>query len=140
MIKVLFLCTGNACRSQMAEGLVNHDFADRIRACSAGTRPGRVSELAARVLAEIGIDISSHSSKHVDTFADREFDYLITLCGDAEQNCPHFPGQGKRLHLGFPDPPHTNEPSAENLRIYRQTRDAIRTTLQDFFNKELGME
>jgi len=138
--KVLFLCTGNASRSQMAEGLVNHDFGDRIRACSAGTDPKGVSPLAVRVLAEIDIDISRATSDHLSRYEGERFDYVITLCDDANERCPVFFGGVKRLHMAFPDPPHSNEPSEHNLKVYRQVRDAIRSRLTAFFRAELQGE
>jgi len=135
--KVLFLCTGNASRSQMAEGLVNHDFGGRIRAWSAGTDPKGVSELAILVLSEIGIDISRASSDHLGRYEGERFDYVITLCDDANEKCPVFFGGVQRLHMAFPDPPHSNEPSEDNLEIYREVRDAIRSRLTAFFRREL---
>ena len=135
--KVLFLCTGNASRSQMAEGLVNHDFAGRIRAESAGTDPQGVSPLAIRVLAEVGIDISAATSKHMSRYEGERFDYVITLCDDANEKCPVFFGGVKRLHMAFPDPPHSNVPSEHNMKIYREVRDAIRNRLREFFAGEL---
>jgi len=121
----------------MAEGIVNQDFAGRVEACSAGTFPKGVSPLAAMVLKEIRIDISGHTSDHYSKYQDERFDYVITLCGDANENCPYVPSAGKRLHIGFPDPPHTDEPTEENLAIYRQVRDAIRKGLGEFFRREL---
>lgn len=135
--KVLFLCTGNAGRSQMAEGLVNHDFVGRIRAWSAGTDPKGVSELAIRVLAELNIDISRATSDHLSKYEGESFDYVITLCDDANEKCPVFFGGVKRLHLPFPDPPHSNVPNEYNMKVYREVRDAIRNRLRDFFQNEL---
>jgi arsenate reductase len=135
--KVLFLCTGNASRSQMAEGLINHDFDGRIKAWSAGTDPKGVSLLAIRVLAELGIDISQATSDHLSRYEGELFDYVITLCDDANEKCPVFFGGVKRLHMPFPDPPHSNEPSESNMKIYREVRDTIRSRLHDFFMDEL---
>ena len=135
--KVLFLCTGNASRSQMAEGLVNHDFAGRVRAESAGTDPQGVSPLAIRVLAEVGIDISAATSKHMSRYEGVRFDYVITLCDDANEKCPLFFGGGKRLHMAFSDPPHSSAASEDNLKVYREVRDAIRLRLGAFFQDEL---
>lgn len=137
MKKVLFLCTANASRSQMAEGLINHDFAGRIEAFSAGTKPKEVSRLAVQVLDEIGIDISRAISKHLNTFANERFDYVITLCDHANEQCPVFFGGVQRLHIGFPDTPHTNAATEENLLIYRRIRDMIRERLREFFTLEL---
>jgi arsenate reductase len=135
--KVLFLCTGNASRSQMAEGLVNHDFGGRLKAWSAGTDPKGVSPLAVRALAEIDIDISATTSDHLSRYAEEQFDYVITLCDDANEKCPVFFGGVKRLHMAFPDPPHSDVPNEDNMKIYRQVRDAIRSRLTAFFQAEL---
>ena len=104
---------------------------------SAGTNPKGVSRLAIRVLDEIGIDISSETSDHLDKYRDMQFDYVITLCDDANENCPVFFGGTKRLHMGFTDPPHSNEPTEENLRQFRDVRDAIRYKMKNFFAEEL---
>jgi len=136
-IKVLFLCTANAARSQMAAGIVKHDFGDRIETCSAGTNPKGLSRLAVMVLDEIGIDISGETSDHLDKYKDRHFDYVITLCDDANEKCPVFFGGVKRLHMGFPDPPHSNHPTPENLQEFRNVRDSIRREMKRFFSNEL---
>jgi len=136
-IKVLFLCTANAARSQMAAGLVKHDFGDRVETYSAGTNPKDVSRLAIMVLDETGIDISNETSDHLDQYKDMHFDYVITLCDDANEKCPVFFGGVKRLHMGFYDPPHTNEPTEENLEKFREVRDAIRNRMEIFFTEEL---
>jgi arsenate reductase len=104
MKKVLLLCTHNSCRSQMAEGLVNHFLASHFQAFSAGTEATHVNPLAIRVMAEIGIDISAHRSKTMDEFDEENFDYVITLCGDANEKCPLFFGGVQRMHIGFEDP------------------------------------
>ena len=136
--KVLFLCTGNSCRSQMAEGLVNHDFAGRIEAFSAGTEPHGLNPKAVQVMAELGIDIAGHGSDHLDKFAGAAFDYVITLCGDANEKCPLFFGGVKRLHIGFDDPPKAHGSEVEVLNAYRRVRDEIRMQLGEFFTKELA--
>jgi len=132
-IRVLFLCTGNAARSQMAAGIVQHDFGDRVETYSAGTNPKGVSRLAVMVLDEINIDISKATSDHLDQYKDMHFDYVITLCDDANAKCPVFFGGVNRLHMGFPDPPHSNDPTPENLNKFREVRDGIRTAMQGFF-------
>ena len=104
MLKVLFLCTENACRSQMAEGLVNHDLAGQVQAFSAGVRPSRVNPRAVQVMAELGIDISHHRSKSVDDLAGEQFDLVITVCDQAQEQCPMFPGETEVMHVGFPGP------------------------------------
>jgi arsenate reductase len=136
-MKVLFLCTANAARSQMAAGIVDHDFGDRIETYSAGTNPKGVSRLAVMVLDEIGIDISGETSDHLDKYADMHFDYVITLCDDANEKCPVFFGGVNRMHMGFPDPPHSNDPTQENLQKFREVRDAIRMGMQEFFSRIL---
>ena len=130
--KVLFLCTHNSCRSQMAEGLVNHYLGDRFQACSAGTEATRVNPLAIRVLAELGIEISGHRSKVLDEFAGETFDYVITLCGSANEQCPLFFGGVRREHIGFDDPSRLPGTPEEVLPEFRRVRDGIRQRLTDF--------
>lgn len=103
-IKVLFLCTGNACRSQIAEGWVKHLKANSIEAYSAGVMPAGLSRRAVEVMAEAGIDISQQKSKHVDELKDIDFDYVVTVCDNARENCPVFPGKTKHIHKTFEDP------------------------------------
>jgi len=129
MLKVLFLCTENACRSQMAEGLVNHDLAGWVQAFSAGVRPSRVNPLAVQVMAEIGIDISHHRSKSVDDLAWQQFDLVITVCDQAQQQCPIFPGETEVIHVGFPDPAKATGTKEEIMAAFRQVRDALREQL-----------
>jgi len=136
-IRVLFLCTANAARSQMAAGIVRYDFGDRVETYSAGTNPKGVSRLAVMVLDEINIDISGETSDHLDKYRDMDFDYVITLCDDANEKCPVFFGGVNRLHMGFPDPPHSNDPTPENLQQFREVRDAIRAGLKEFFGRVL---
>jgi arsenate reductase len=135
--KVLFLCTGNSCRSQMADGLVNHDFAGRIEAFSAGTEPHGLNPKAVQVMAEIGIDIGGNSSDHLSKYEGQPFDYVITLCGDANEKCPLFFGGVKRLHMGFEDPPKAIGTEEEIMNVYRRVRDEIRVKMREFFEKEL---
>lgn len=135
--RVLFLCTGNSCRSQMAEALINHDFADRIEAVSAGTEPHGLNPKAVQVLAELGIDISANSSDHLSQFEGENFDYVITLCGDANEKCPLFFGGVKRQHIGFDDPPKASGTEEEIMTVYRRVRDEIRQQLGEFFREEL---
>jgi arsenate reductase (thioredoxin) len=130
--RVLFLCTHNSCRSQMAEGLVNHFLGDRFQAFSAGTEATRVNLLATRVMAELGIDITSHYSKTLDEFAGQPFDYVITLCGDANEKCPLFFGGVQRVHLGFDDPSRLPGSEDDVLPEYRRVRDELRRRLQEF--------
>lgn len=137
--KVLFLCTHNSCRSQMAEGLANHFLGDRLTAFSAGTEATRVNPLATRVLGELGIDISGQRSKTLDEFAGEPFDYVITLCGDANEKCPLFFGGVERRHLGFDDPSRRPGSAEEVLPEFRRVRDEIRRQLQEFFEQELAI-
>jgi len=137
-LKVLFLCTANAARSQMAAGIVKHDFSDHVETYSAGTNPKGVSRLAIMVLDEIGIDIRAETSDHLDQYKDMHFDYVITLCDDANEKCPVFFGGVNRLHMGFPDPPHSNDPTPENLQKFREVRDMIRRGMNSFFTEELA--
>jgi arsenate reductase (thioredoxin) len=130
--RVLFLCTHNSCRSQMAEGIVNHDLGDRFEAHSAGTEATAVNPLAARVLAEIGIDISSHHSKTLERFAGERFDQVITLCGSANEQCPLFFGGVRRVHLGFDDPSRGSGSPEEMLIDFRRVRDEIRSRLKAY--------
>ena len=124
---VLFLCTGNSARSQMAEGLINHFLGDRWEAFSAGTKPaGYVHPLAVRVMAELGINISAQRSKSVDEFREAAFDLVVTVCDDAARNCPVWLGKGKRVHLGFPDPAAATGSEDERLEVFRQVRDGLR--------------
>jgi arsenate reductase len=136
--KVLFLCTGNSCRSQMAEGFANHDFAERLQAFSAGTDPQGLNPRAVRVMAELDIDISGQSSDHISKYEGQSFDYVITLCGDANEKCPLFFGGVKRLHLSFPDPAKALGDDEQVLEVFRRVRDDMRRKLGEFFTKELS--
>ncbi|HIJ94625.1 MAG TPA: arsenate reductase ArsC [Desulfuromonadales bacterium] len=130
--RILFLCIHNSCRSQMAEGLVNHHLGDQFEAFSAGTEATRVNPLAAQVLSELGIDISHHYSKTLDQFADQQFDYVITLCGSANEQCPLFFGGVQRVHIGFDDPSRLPGTAEEVLPEFRRVRDEIRRRLTDY--------
>ena len=124
--RVLFLCTGNSCRSQMAEAIVNTQPAGSWQAVSAGTAPsGYVHPKAITVLAEIGIEWQGHNSKHTDQFRDIPFDLVVTVCDAAAENCPVWLGQGRRVHLGFPDPAAATGTEEEVLAVFRSVRDAI---------------
>ena len=131
--RILFLCTHNSCRSQMAEGLVNHFLGDRYEAFSAGTEATRVNPRATQVMAEIGIDISSHRSKTLDEFAEEPFDQVVTLCGDANEKCPLFIGGTQRLHQGFDDPSRLVGTEEEVLPEFRRVRDEIKTWVLAYF-------
>jgi len=131
---VLFLCTHNSCRSQMAEGIVNHFLGDRLQALSAGTEATSVNPRAIEVMQEIGIDISGHHSKTMEEFAGEKLDYVITLCGDANEKCPLFFGGVERIHLGFSDPSRATGSEEEILAEFRRVRDEMRHKLSEFFS------
>lgn len=131
--RVLILCTGNSARSQMAEGLLRHDRGSEFDIESAGSKPSIVRPEAIQVMREIAIDISGHRSKHLDEFAGQHFDYVLTLCQDANESCPISPGATKRIHRNFEDPPPQSVGSeAERLAIFRRVRDQIRDYLETF--------
>jgi arsenate reductase len=130
--KVLILCTGNSARSQMAEGLLRHDAGDRFTVESAGTKPSHVRAEAIAVMKELGIDISGHRSKSVEEFAGTEFDYVLTVCDNARESCPVFPGHANRLHKNFEDPAAAEGPEAARLAVFRRVRDEIRDYLKGF--------
>lgn len=133
--QVLFLCTGNSCRSQMAEAIVNHDLAGSWFASSAGTNPaGYVHPMAIRVLAEIGIEHSG-SSKSVELFRNQAFDRVITVCDDAAENCPFWSGKGIRVHIGFADPAKVSGSEEEKMTAFRQVRDQIRKQVIEFLQE-----
>lgn len=135
MKKVLILCTGNSARSQMAEGILRHDGGEGFEVSSAGTRSSIVRPEAIQVMAEIGIDISGHRSKSVDEFIGQEFDYVITVCDNAKETCPVFPGRTQRIHQSFEDPPAIGEADAvTTLAIFRRVRDEIRDWMKTFIN------
>lgn len=130
--RLLVLCTANSARSQMAEGLMRHDHGERFEVESAGTKATLVRPEAIAVMKEIGIDISSHRSKLVDTFANQVFDYVLTVCDNANENCPVYPGHGTRVHHSFADPAAVQGSEEERLIAFRNVRDEIRAYLQTF--------
>ena len=134
--RVLILCTGNSARSQMAEGLLRHDAGDRFEVESAGTKPGHVRPEAIAVMKEIGIDLSGHRSKHVDEFAGQSFDYVLTVCDNAKESCPIFPGHGNRIHKAFEDPAALEGSEQDRLALFRRVRDEIRAYLKAFPPKQ----
>jgi len=124
---VLVLCTGNSCRSHLAEGILRAASKGRFRVASAGSKPaGFVHPLAIQVMKEIGIDISAHHSKHLNEFLSQQVETVITVCGNADQACPMFPGQVNRHHWGFDDPAHATGRDEEKLSVFRRVRDEIR--------------
>ena len=132
-LKVLFLCTGNSCRSQMAEGWSRHLHGDRLEPYSAGTRPGRIDSRAVAVMREVGVDISGHRSKHLGELLEVGLDWVIAVCDHANESCPVFPGAVRRMHVGFDDPPRLAAEAATEegaLLHYRRVRDEIRAFIQ----------
>lgn len=130
---VLILCTGNSCRSHLAEGILRAAAGDLVEVASAGSKPaGYVHPLAIRVMQEIGIDISAHRSKHLNEFLDRPVQTVITVCGHADQVCPLFPGQVHRYHWGFDDPAHAGGSDEEQLAVFRRVRDEIRRLFEAY--------
>lgn len=134
--RVLILCTGNSARSQMAEGLLRAMAGDRVEVESAGVAPSAVRPEAVEVMGEIGIDISGHRSKSVDEFTGQEFDYIITVCDNAKESCPVFPGKAVRIHRMFEDPPAESEVDYESrMRVFRSVRDEIREWVRGFITE-----
>ena len=130
--KVLFLCTGNSARSQMAEGYLRHVANDKYEAVSAGIEPKGLNPLAVEVMREIGIDISGHRSKHVDEFTGQRFDYVLTVCDNARESCPIFPGQISTIHHSFDDPAALQGSEEKRLALFRRVRDQLREYLKSF--------
>lgn len=134
-VKILFLCTGNSCRSQMAEEWAHHLKGNVLDAYSAGTEPHGMNHLAIMAMKEVGVDISLHHSKSLDELAGIRFDYVVTVCDHAQESCPVFAGEAKVVHVGFPDPPKLAEEAGATtdeaaLPHYRQVRDAIRSFVE----------
>jgi arsenate reductase len=128
---VLILCTGNSCRSHMAEGILRATAGDFLDVQSAGSKPaGYVHPLAIRALAEIGIDISAHRSKSMNEFLDQKIETVITVCGNADQVCPVYPGQVNRYHWPFDDPAHAPGTEEEQMKVFRRVRDEIRAKFE----------
>jgi arsenate reductase (thioredoxin) len=139
--KVLILCTGNSARSQMAEGLLRHDAGEKFEVQSAGVNPSIVRPEAIDAMKELGIDISGHRSKSVDEFIGKNFDYLITVCDNAKEACPVFPGKARRIHQNFEDPPLGSIGDYNSrMEIFRRVRDEIRDWLKIFVRGAEGQE
>jgi len=130
--RVLILCTGNSARSQIAEGLLRHQAGDCFEVFSAGTRPSVVRPEAIAVMSEVGIDISGHRSKSVDEFTGQQLDYVITVCDNARESCPMFPGASKRLHWPFEDPALAQGSEEERKAAFRRVRDQIHGRMVEF--------
>ncbi|OAI56826.1 protein tyrosine phosphatase [Verrucomicrobiaceae bacterium SCGC AG-212-N21] len=130
---ILILCTGNSCRSHLAEGILRKALGSDFRVASAGSKPaGYVHPLAIKAMAEMGIDISAHHSKHLNEFLNQPVETVITVCGNADQACPMFPGQMNRHHFPFDDPAHATGSEAEQLAVFRRVRDEIRATFNAY--------
>src|ERR1035437_1044827 len=131
--RVLFLCTGNSCRSHMAEGWLRQLAGDQFEAFSAGAKPaGHVHPLAIKAMAEVGIDILGHTSKHLDVFDGQKFDYLITVCDHAREACPTYAGAENRLLWSFDDPAHAPGTEEQKMKVFRRVRDEIRARIEEF--------
>ena len=132
--RTLILCTGNSARSQIAEGFLRHLAGDRFEVFSAGTKPTGLNPNAVQVMAELGIDISNHRSKSLDEFSGQQFDYVITVCDNAKEACPIFPGSAKRIHRSFPDPAAVS--AEEQPAAFRSVRDQISKWVEEFVARE----
>ena len=134
--KALFLCNNNACRSQMAEGLLRNIAGERFKVFSAGIEPTEVHPLAVRAMAEIGIDISRQRSKPVTEFSEKNFDYVVTVCDQARQACPLFPGDFEKIHWDLEDPVSAGGTEEERLAVFRKVRDQVREAIKAFLSRE----
>ena len=135
MIKILVLCTGNSARSQLAQGYLQFFAGDRAQVYSAGVNPKGVNPVAVQVMAEDGINISHHTSNHADEYTGIPFNYVITVCDNAQEQCPYFPSAGMLVHHSFPDPGHSAEEDMETS--FRRVRDEIKVYCRDFINQKL---
>lgn len=131
-VNILVLCTGNSCRSQMAEGYLRKFGQEEIEVYSAGIETHGLNPLAVKVMAEDGLDISRHTSNHVDEYANIDFDYIITVCDHVRENCPYIPGKATRFHHNFPDPAKASGSEEEILEEFRKVRDMIMQYISDF--------
>jgi arsenate reductase len=138
--KILILCTGNSARSQMAEGLLKHITQSKYEIASAGTKPSIVRPEAIKALAEIGIDISGNRSKSVDEFANKEIDYVLTVCDNAQENCPYFPAKTRLIHHSFADPAEVQGDEETRLNAFRKIREEIKAYFETDFVKILETE
>lgn len=136
--RVLFLCTGNSARSQMAEGFLRRLAGDRFEVASAGVEPSHVNPLAIAAMREVGIDISAHKSKSAGSLLGQHFSYLITVCDNARERCPIFPGVSQRLHWPLDDPAAALGPEAHRLAVFRRVRDEIEERIRSFIDGESG--
>jgi arsenate reductase (thioredoxin) len=134
--RVLFVCTHNSARSQMAEGLLRHYAGQHFEAFSAGTEPGSLHPLAVRAMGELGIDISNQAPKSVDGFLSQDFDAVVTVCDQAKESCPVFPGAARQLHWSFEDPSRDQGSEDERLEVFRRVRDEIMVHIRQFVSEQ----
>jgi arsenate reductase len=139
MKKVLVLCTGNSCRSQIAEGFLRHFAGNKAQIYSAGIETHGVNPKAIQVMAESGIDISGHTSNNVNEYAGIDFDYVITVCDNAKESCPVFPAKAEKFHYNFPDPAKATGTDEEVMDQFRRVRDMIKKYSQDFVKENIGI-
>lgn len=137
MKKILVLCTGNSCRSQMAEGYLRHFAQNKAVIYSAGIETHGVNPRAILIMAEDGIDISAHTSNHIDEYQDIDFDFVITVCDNAKENCPFFPSKAQKFHFNFPDPAKAQGDETEILTEFRKVRNQIKTYCESFIKENL---
>jgi len=137
MNKILVLCTGNSCRSQMAEGLLSY-FSTNTKVYSAGTKPEKVNPFAIKAMAEMGIDISKNTSNHVDEYTDIDFDYVFTVCDNAKEICPIYPKAKQMIHHSFIDPAEATGTEREQLEVYVEVRNQLRDYFKSFAEKNLA--
>jgi arsenate reductase (thioredoxin) len=137
MKKIFVLCTGNSCRSQIAEGYLRHFAGQRAEVYSAGVETHGVNPRAISIMAEDGLDISAHTSKHVDEYADLDFDFVITVCDNARERCPYLPGRAEKLHHNFPDPAKATGTEEEIMAEFRRVREMVKAYAQDFVERRL---
>lgn len=135
--KLLILCTGNSCRSQIAEGFFRHFGGDGLEVYSAGIEVHGVNPLAISTMKEVGIDLSGHTSNHINEYLDVDFDYVITVCDHAKENCPYFPTNAKKFHHNFPDPAKATGTQEEILQEFRRVREMIKTYALDFIDQNI---
>ena len=138
MKNILVLCTGNSCRSQIAEGYLQHFAGDSAKVYSAGIETHGVNPKAIQVMAEDHIDISHHTSNNVDEYLNIPFDYLITVCDNAHENCPYFPGKMQRFHHNFPDPAKTQGTPEQIMEEFRRVRDMVKAYCKEFVKEHLS--
>lgn len=135
--KILVLCTGNSCRSQMAEGYLRHFAGDKAEVYSAGVETHGVNPKAVQIMKEDGIDISGHTSNHVNEYRDIDFDYIITVCDNAKEQCPYFPSKAKKFHYNFPDPAKASGTEEQVMQQFREVRNMIRKYSENFVRENL---